>query len=166
MEKEKMKKIIFTAVLIGALSGCSSIVSKSEYSVAIATNPGIANFTIVDEAGQQIHTGVTPSVVTLKSSSGYFKGASYTITFEKEGHVDKIFTMTSSIDGWYFGNILFGGVIGMLIVDPITGSMYNLPERIDVSLNQSISKNEKNQMTIATIDSLSEFEKAKLVKIN
>ncbi len=30
------------------------------------------------------------------------------------------------VNGWYFGNILLGGVLGMLIIDPATGAMYKL----------------------------------------
>jgi hypothetical protein len=42
--------------------------------------------------------------------------------------------VVSTIDGWYFGNILLGGLVGMLIVDPITGDMYTLSP-MDVNCN-------------------------------
>lgn len=32
------------------------------------------------------------------------------------------------MDGWYVGNIIFGGLIGLLLVDPITGAMWKLPD--------------------------------------
>ena len=38
----------------------------------------------------------------------------------------KIYPIDTELDAWYFGNILLGGVIGMLIVDPATGAMYKL----------------------------------------
>jgi len=160
-----MKKVILIGTLIAGLSGCSSIVSQSEYAVAISSNPDAANFTVVNKAGQQVHSGVTPATVTLKSSSGYFKGEAYTVTFKKEGYPEKTFTMTSSVDGWYFGNILFGGLIGMLIVDPATGAMYNLPKHVDVSLEQSVSVRQEDQITIASIETLSREERNQLVKI-
>lgn len=160
-----MKKVILIGALIGGLSGCSSIVSQSEYAVAIASTPDAANFTVVNKAGQQVHSGVTPATVTLKSSSGYFKGEAYTVTFKKEGFPEKTFTMTSAVDGWYFGNILFGGLIGMLIVDPATGAMYNLPKRVDVSLDQSVSIHQEDQITIASIETLSREERDQLIKI-
>jgi len=160
-----MKKAILIGTLIAGLSGCSSIVSQSEYAVVIASNPDAANFTVVNKTGQQVHSGVTPATVTLKSSSGYFKGEAYTVTFKKEGYSEKTFTMTSTVDGWYFGNILFGGLIGMLIVDPATGAMYNLPKRVDVSLDQSVSMRQKDQITIASIETLSREERDQLVKI-
>jgi hypothetical protein len=48
------------------------------------------------------------------------------------------YALDSSVSGWYFGNLAFGGVIGMLIVDPLTGAMYNLtPDKIDQPLTGS-----------------------------
>jgi len=65
-----MKKVVVSGLLISALSGSSSIVSKSEYAVAFASVPEAATFTITDAEGQQVHAGVTPATVTLKSSAG------------------------------------------------------------------------------------------------
>ncbi|TVP11805.1 hypothetical protein [Shewanella sp. KCT] len=159
-----MKKLMLVGVMLAGLSGCSSIVSKSDYSVAIASNPETADFTVVNRAGKVVHSGVTPATVMLKSSSGYFKGETYTITFKKEGYPDKVYTMKSGIDGWYFGNILIGGLIGILIVDPATGAMYSLPERVDVALDGAPA--DKEQVTIASIHNLSDDQKAQLVRIN
>jgi hypothetical protein len=40
-----------------------------------------------------------------------------------------------SLSGWYFGNILFGGLIGMVAVDPNTGAMFNLmPNKVEQTL--------------------------------
>ncbi len=32
------------------------------------------------------------------------------------------------MNGWYAGNIVFGGLIGILIVDPATGAMWDIKE--------------------------------------
>jgi len=74
--------------------------------------------------------GTTPATVTLNSSSGYFKGATYHIMFSREGNKDTYSIIDSTINGWYWGNILFGGIIGFLIIDPVTGAMWKLPEYI------------------------------------
>lgn len=34
------------------------------------------------------------------------------------------------MDGWYMGNLLFGGFIGFLIVDPATGAMWKLDDNV------------------------------------
>lgn len=161
-----MKIIATVVILVLALSGCSSIVSKSDYAVEILSNPESANFFVTDNNGRNVYSGVTPKTITLKSSSGYFSGASYKIKFSKEGYLDQVFMLNRSIDGWYFGNILFGGLIGMLVVDPLTGAMYNLPERVDVSLGDPISQNIQEQLTIASIDDLTELQKSRLVRID
>ena len=109
---------------------------------------------------------MTPATVTLDSSAGYFKGEAYTITFSKEGYMNQTVTLNSSIDGWYWGNIVFGGLLGMLIVDPATGAMYNLPERVDASLDASADARETGSLRIASVNDLTEAEKSRLVLIS
>lgn len=150
-----MKHTLPLALLLASLStGCSTIVSKSDYAVAINSQPEGAEFTIVNRNGENVHQGMTPSTVTLSASSGYFKGETYTIELNKQGYAPQSFTLKSGVDGWYFGNLVFGGLIGMLIVDPATGAMYNLPERVDVSLDQSITSNTGESLKIGTIGAL------------
>ena len=53
-----------------------------------------------------------------------------------------------------FGNILFGGIIGLLIIDPITGAMFKLPEKADASL------------TIALLNSVPKSQRVVLIQLN
>lgn len=130
-----MKVKQFAAALsVVALSSCSSIVGKSDYNVVIDSSPSSANYLITDRNGQKVSSGTTPSTVNLKSSAGYFKGESYTVVFTKAGYEDSSYNLRSSLSGWYWGNILVGGLVGMLIVDPLTGAMYKLPERAEVNM--------------------------------
>jgi hypothetical protein len=147
-------------------TGCASIVSDASYPVAISSTPDNAEFVITNRAGTRVHSGVTPATITLKASSGYFKGESYTIVFNKEGHPGKSFVLKSGVDGWYFGNILFGGLIGMLIVGPATGAMYKLPNAVALTLDEATADSSTSSLTIASIDSLSNTQKAQLVKLN
>lgn len=64
--------------------------------------------------------------VSLSPNGGYFKGQSYVIDLEMPGYTTQQISVTPTLSGWYFGNIIFGGLIGMLVVDPLTGSMWNL----------------------------------------
>ena len=53
----------------------------------------------------------------------------------KEGYLPLERQLEASINGWYFGNIIFGGLIGILIVDPATGAMWKISEEnINVKL--------------------------------
>lgn len=146
--------------------GCSSIVSKSEYAVAIDSEPSAANFTVTNKAGQRVHSGMTPATVTLRASSGFFKGESYIIAVDKQGYRPHSYNLVSTVDGWYFGNILVGGLIGMLIVDPATGAMYKLPGHASVKLEpSSAASSTATDLRIATIDTLTEAELARLERL-
>lgn len=162
-------KKVKSVSLLGSLlmfSGCASIVSESSYPVAIQSTPDFANFTITNKGGVTVHTGVTPTIVTLKAGAGYFKSESYNIKVSKEGYADKTFVLNSTMDGWYWGNILIGGLIGMLIVDPITGAMYKLPADVAINLDSTTTASNNQILTIASYDSLTEEQKATLVKVN
>lgn len=118
------------AVIVSALAvaGCATIIDGSSKPVSIQTNPSGAKFTISNREGQVISSGTTPQQITLKNGDGYFKKGEYTIKVSKPGYDDTTAEIHPNIAGWYFGNLLLGGAIGMLIVDPITGAMYKLPD--------------------------------------
>lgn len=161
--KIRLLVILFAAAIS---SGCASIVSKSAYPVSINSSPDGAAFMVTNRAGQRIQSGVTPAVVTLKSSAGYFKGETYTLELTKEGYDSQVYTISSSLDGWYWGNLFFGGLIGILIVDPATGAMFKLPERADINLRQQVSGLDRvSSLTIASIETLTDEEIATLVKL-
>ncbi|WGK63947.1 hypothetical protein [Croceiramulus getboli] len=82
--------------------------------------------TIAGKKGVVVYTGNTPADLKLKAGDGFFSKASYQVQFEKEGYETKIVPVEFKLDGWYIGNLLFGGIIGFLIDDPATGAMYKL----------------------------------------
>lgn len=152
---------IFSALL---LSGCASIISDSHYPVTMTSQPAGATFIVRNETGEVIHQGTTPGTVTLKAGDGYFSGAHYSVLFQKEGYADQVNSIAPSVDGWYVANILFGGLIGLLIVDPATGAMYKLPEKTSAQLVPSTDGSET--LSVITTSALSESEKAQLIRIN
>ncbi len=119
-------------------SGCASIVSGGLQTVPINSTPANAKLEITDiNTGQCILSTNTPFSASLKRDSGYFSKSCYKIRVSKEGYAPKEVTLEAGVNGWYFGNILFGGLIGMLIVDPATGAMWSLSEDpINISLVQ------------------------------
>lgn len=149
------------------VSGCASIVSDSQYPVNISSTPAGATFEIRNRAGVVIHSGSTPGSITLKSGAGYFKGEAYTITFHKDGFADQQTTINSSLDGWYWGNIIFGGLIGMLAVDPATGAMYKLPESSAATLAPvTADTKDADSLTLITVDQVPADLREQLVQIN
>lgn len=162
------RKMIGVAAVAAILSvqGCASIVGESRYPVAVSSAPPGASFEITDKNGTVVHSGNTPSTVTLKSGKGYFSGQTYTLRFKKEGYPDKTIELDSSLSGWYWGNILLGGVIGMLIVDPLTGAMYKLPEAASADMGQPLAGAGQGALKVGVIDDLSASQRERLVPVN
>ena len=120
--------------LLGTM-GCASIIGKSEYPVRVTSQPDEADITIVDQTGAVFFTGKTPATVTLKTKAGYFRGRDYTVTFTKSGYAKHTAEIRRGASKWYiFGNLVFGGLVGWLIVDPATGAMWTLQEDVNVNL--------------------------------
>jgi len=121
-------------VTVMTFTGCASIFSKSDWPISVKSNPTGAECVIVNEAGEYLCSGQTPMSYTLSSSQGYFEGAKYTIYCRKDGYSPAKADLSSTLNEWYWGNILFGGLVGMLMVDPVTGAMWKLKDPQVVSL--------------------------------
>lgn len=130
-----MLKTLCAALLL-CTTGCASIVSDSKYPVRFTTSPSGAEVLIKDDRDIAVYGGVTPFTVDLGAKSGYFKPQSYTVECNKPGYKTTIRSLSADLDGWYFGNLLFGPYfwIGFLTVDPITGAMWELDDSVWVSL--------------------------------
>ncbi len=164
--KSRMVVGSFAVAAVLGLQGCASILGDSQYPVAVSSAPTGASFEITNKNGQVVHSGNTPSTVTLKSGNGYFSGQTYQLKFKKDGYPDKVVELDSSLSGWYWGNILIGGVIGLLIVDPLTGAMYKLPETASADLGKPVAQTGPTGMSIALIDSLTNAQRHVLIPIN
>src|SRR5581483_10745062 len=88
-------------------SSCASIVSRSRYPITLDSTPRGANVTITDRHGIQVYSGQTPTLVKLKSGAGFFVNARYDITISKPGFASKTIQLKATLNGWYFGNIVF-----------------------------------------------------------
>ena len=168
-----MSKIttIVASGLALSLSACASIVSDSTYPVTFDSNPSGAQMRITDDAGNVAFDGRGPTTLTLKAGDGYFSGARYTVAADMNGTTTTA-TLTPSMDGWYIGNIVFGGLIGWLIVDPITGAMYKLPEQFTVNMDGGSSQISGTPakgalaLNFATIDDAPAELRGELVRID
>ena len=115
---------------------CASIISDNTQIFPIQANVENAKIEVTNSSGAVVYSGQTPTTVYLKSSkSGYFNPEKYIIKASKDGYATGFTTIDYHVSNWYwFGNILFGGLIGWFIVDPITGDMYYLDEVATVNL--------------------------------
>lgn len=124
---KRLQYILLIITAVGTMS-CASIVSRSRYPVTFTTNPPGAGITIENRDGLKVYGGNTPATVMLNSSAGYMRREHYKITFYFPGQEPKVSYLSAQLNGWYFGNILIGRLLGMLIVDPATGAMYRIPD--------------------------------------
>lgn len=161
-----MKSVFTLITIILLLPSCASMFSKTLYPISISSTPSEARITITDKKGVVIYAGNTPATIKLKAGSEYFSQAQYQVRFEKPGYDTKIVPVVFKLDGWYWANIL-NGVIGLLIVDPLTGAMFKLDtEFLNETLIQSKASVEKEELKIYTLAEIPNEWKQYLSKID
>ncbi len=139
---------------------------KSSFPVTINSSPTGADVTVKDERGVDVFAGTTPTTIALTAGESYFHAKVYDLTFSKPGYTPRHSQLRAEISGWYFGNIVFGGFIGALIVDPITGKMWKLPTSAFVDLSDKTAlKNKQPALQILTLDQVPADMRKDLVSI-
>ncbi|MEO7098208.1 MAG: hypothetical protein ABI162_02520, partial [Luteolibacter sp.] len=81
-----------------------------------------------------------------------FKPASYTLEFTKKGSTPQTIQINAAVDGWFFGNLLIGGPIGMLVVDPVTGAMWKLDGNVNANLTSVATLKIGNGHSLNVVD--------------
>jgi hypothetical protein len=137
--------LVFVVAAIAA--GCASIVDGRPQPITITSNPANAKLIVYDmRKGEAILNATTPHTATLARGAGYFKKAKYKVVVEKEGFEQKEIMIEGVMNGWYAGNLLFGGLIGFLVVDPLSGAMWKLdPKDITVELAKTLAISRPDQ---------------------
>lgn len=92
---------ILVAPVILAVTGCASIMSGTTQTVSFQSSPEGATVTV---NGRII--GKTPISTALKKEKGQ------TLIFSLDGHKPVTLQLTTSLDPWFWGNIVLGGFIG------------------------------------------------------
>lgn len=172
------KKALHCALALGIVGaslfagGCASIVHSGNRSISINTEPPGATASIRKSGGglnDVVVVQQTPCTVSLDPKKGYFKGQSYTLRLEMPGYQATEVELTSKMSGWYWGNLVFGGLIGMLAVDPATGAMWNIePEKVEHKLQGgqgSLIKN-KTGFVVVLVSDLTPAEREHMVRLN
>ena len=146
-----MTRIFIFLLFSLTLISCGTIMQSTTQEVGISSNPSNAAVTI---NGQNM--GNTPMILDLKRKN------SYMVRFELPGYQTYETNLTRKTSGWVWGNIVFGGIIG-LVVDASAGGMYKLtPEQIGAELrNQSaeFQIGEEGVWVAVVLEPKSEWEK-------
>jgi hypothetical protein len=120
----KPRHLLLLAACAAVLpSGCASIISGRHANVAIDTYPTAAHVTIQDKSGREVASVNTPAVVSLDRNGKWFLPAQYTATIEAPGYQTTQVPIRSTINPWIIGNVVVGGIPG-LIVDDATGACW------------------------------------------
>ena len=105
------------------LSGCATIFTGNTQAVSIQSEPSGATVQV-----DGIQMGTTPCQVVLS------RGSSQSLQVSKAGYETKTVVLGSKFNGWFLANLIFGGIIGM-IVDIATGAIVWVdPESVMVRL--------------------------------
>lgn len=124
--KNLFKVLPLVSVLF--LQSCATIISGSRQTIQFNSNPANATVFI-----NEIEAGKTPFQKRLK------RNEEYKVSIELEGYETYETKLTKKFNEWYIGNIIFGGLVG-LVVDPITGAIYRLsPKEVNSRMTEDNS---------------------------
>lgn len=109
-----------------SLVACGSIMHGTKQQIGVSSSPTSARVLV-----NGVELGVTPLVADLSRKGPHL------ITVRADGYEPHEIALTRSVSGWVWGNLVFGGLIG-LVVDASTGGMYKLaPEHVSAELARS-----------------------------
>jgi hypothetical protein len=134
-----------TAFVLGlAVSACATIMHGTHQDVGITSVPPGA-IVIVDN----VQYGRTPVIAKLSRKDNHI------VRIEMPGYQPFDATLTRSASGWVWGNIAFGGLIG-LAVDAISGGLYKLdPKQVSAALtnrNASVTRMDDGVYLFAALE--------------
>ena len=122
-------KFNILVILLFSLTSCATISHGKYQNVAFNSEPAGASVWV-----NQKLMGTTPALVCLDRSKPY------SIQIALDGYKPYNAQLFPTLSGWVFGNIVFGGVIGVA-VDAVTGSMYKLePNQLNACLASDETK--------------------------
>lgn len=123
------------------LAACASIIHGGRQQVSISSTPTNARITV---NGQP--RGATPAVVELKRKD------LHVVRLELEGYQPAEIALRRKVSGWVWGNIVFGGLIG-LAIDAGTGGMYKLtPEQVVTTLPAVVGTLRTDALYVVLVD--------------
>ncbi len=115
----RMLKLAGTVVVPVAVWACATIMHGSSQEISISSQPTGATVTVDGQPA-----GTTPIAARLRRKD------IHRVTITMDGYQPFEMVTTRKTSGWVWGNIVFGGLIG-LAVDAITGGLYDVkPDQI------------------------------------
>lgn len=110
------------------LSACATLVSGTDQTVTVATNPAGATC-MLDRMGARVGAiSATPGSVRVDKSRN-----DLAVTCSKEGYQTATTMHSSTFNGATFGNIIAGGLVGV-VVDAASGANFTYPANVQMQL--------------------------------
>lgn len=153
----KNKFLLFSVIASLLLSSCATIIKGSKQEFKITSNPTQATVYVNDSS-----IGKTPITTKLARKEKNTK-----IKLTLEGYKDVEISLKREGNGWVWGNIVFGGIIG-LIVDLSDGAIYQLtPSQIDAEMAKNVTFNHKSEGVYigVTMEASADWQKVGNVEI-
>ena len=111
--------------LLAFTTGCASIIHGSSQRVRVESQPSGAKVFVNEE-----YRGETPLTLSLRRNK-----KNTAVKVEKEGCESFTKQLQRKFSWWYAGNVVFGGLIG-IVVDAVNGAMwYQNCDALSVTLN-------------------------------
>lgn len=130
------------SLILGLLAGCATIMHGKTQSVGISSIPEGALVTVDNQP-----VGNTPVFAELTRKD------KHVVRISLESYTTATLTLDRKTSGWVWGNIAFGGLIG-LAVDAITGGLYKLePAQLSTTMirEQSTALNDDEGIYVITV---------------
>lgn len=123
-------RLLPTLALAGlaVLPSCATLSEGSAQNIHIETDPADARCELTRDGAMVTRIPSTPATISLYRDSGDLR-----LTCRKDGYLDATLDSASAFQDMVLGNILFGGLIGVL-VDAGSGATRKYPESITLTL--------------------------------
>lgn len=135
-----VKRLALLAISVAIATACGTIIHGTRQDVGVSSSPTGAQV-VVDN----MPLGQTPVVAKLTRKDNHV------IRITMPGYQTFETNVTRSVSGWVWGNIVFGGLIG-LVVDAISGGLYKLrPEQVTGTLATADVRSEQGALYVAVV---------------
>jgi len=121
-------QLMLLALAVAILPGCATIATGNSQTIAVRTEPENADCQFTRDNLLIARVNPTPGVMHVGKASG-----AISVLCRREGYQDTIGTLGSEFQPATFGNIILGGVIGV-VVDAASGALSKYPASVTVTL--------------------------------
>lgn len=124
--KNKVSIAMIPIFMAMVLSSCATIMHGTTQTIGISSYPSDAGVWVDDD-----FKGTTPVKVCLKRKSNHL------VRIELEGYQPYEMILTKQVSAWVAGNLVFGGLPG-LVIDALSGGIYRLtPEQVQAEMREN-----------------------------